>query len=139
MKTIQVKQKDIKHDWHLFDADGKVLGRLASEIARLLMGKNKTDYSPNMDMGDYVVVINAKKVEVTGKKMSQKVYRSHSGYPGGLKEVKFEKMITEMPQRVIENAVKGMLPKNRLLSERMKRLKVFAEKDHSYEDRFTNK
>jgi large subunit ribosomal protein L13 len=135
-KTFQTKKKDIKRRWHLIDADSKVLGRLASEVAQLLMGKHKKNFVNHLDVGDYVVVINAGKIELTGRKRKQKVYRSHSGYPGGFKEVKFEKLINEQPQKVIEHAVSGMLPKNRLKKPRMRRLKVFEGKNHSYKDRF---
>jgi len=139
MKTYQPKQKEIKRNWHLIDAKGKVLGRMASEIAQLLMGKHKANYATHIDMGDYVVVLNAKEVELTGKKMDQKVYYKHSGYPGGLKEVKVKKLLKEQPEKVIEKAVYGMLPTNRLRQKRMRRLKVFAESEHKYGDKFKNK
>ncbi len=135
MKTYQPKHKDIKRDWHLIDAKGKVLGRLATDIARLLMGKHKSSYSTHMDMGDCVVIVNAKEVELTGRKKDQKVYYRHSGYPGGLKEIKFKKMMENHPERVIQLAVNGMLPKNRLHDKRMVRLKVFADSKHPYKDR----
>ena len=112
---------------------------MASEIAQLLMGKHKTNYASHIDMGDYVVVLNAKEVELTGKKMDQKVYYKHSGYPGGLKEVKVKKLLKEQPEKVIEKAVYGMLPTNRLRQKRMRRLKVFAESEHKYGDKFKNK
>ena len=136
MKTYQPKGKDIKRNWHLLDAKGKVLGRLATEIAIYLMGKHKENYANHLDLGDYVVVINASKVEVTGRKRQQKKYISHSGYPGGLKEVSFMKLITEQPEKVIEHAVAGMLPENRLKQKRMVRLKVFANENHPYSDKF---
>lgn len=136
MKTYQPKHKDIKRNWHLIDAKGKVLGRLSTEIAKLLMGKHKANYSTHMDMGDCVVVINASDIELTGRKKSQKVYYRHSGYPGGFKEIKFKKMINEQPEKVIQLAVNGMLPKNRLLAKRMARLKVFPEAKHHYKDKF---
>jgi len=135
-KTYQPKAKDVKRDWHLMDAKGRVLGRMATEVAGLLMGKHKTVYAPHIDMGDYVVVVNAKGVELTGKKSQQKVYRGHSGYPGGFKEIKFEKLEREQPEKVIKLAVKNMLPANRLRNERLKRLKVFAEDKHPYESKF---
>ena len=135
-KTYQPKGKEIERKWHLFDAKGKVLGRLASEIARLLMGKHKVKYANHLDMGDFVIVINAKEVRLTGRKKSQKVYRSHSGYPGGFKEVSFKKMLEEHPERIIQKAVYGMLPDNRLRSNRMNRLKVFPEKSHPYKKMF---
>ncbi len=136
MKTYQAKAKDITRNWHLIDAKGKVLGRLATEVAKLLVGKHKVAYTPHMDMGDYVVVVNARGVELTGKKEKQKVYRRHSGYPGGFKEVKYEKLIAEQPYKVIELAVSRMLPKNRLQSKRLRRLKIFADANHGYKDKF---
>jgi large subunit ribosomal protein L13 len=123
-KTYQPKEKEIKRARHTMDAKGKILGRLATEVAGLLMGKNKPSYSRHIDSGESVVVINAGEVVVTGRKASQKVYRGHSGYPGGFKEVKYEKMMAEHPERIIEHAVSGMLPDNRLKAERMKRLEV---------------
>ena len=139
MKTYQAKKKDIQRNWHLFDAAEKPLGRLASEIATHLIGKNKVKYTSHLDMGDYVVVVNASQVKVTGNKRKQKLYRSHSGYLGGLKEVKFEKWLEEQPEKIIEHAVSGMLPRNRLHSPRMRRLKVFAGSEHKYEDKFKKK
>ena len=136
MKTYQPKAKDVKRNWHLVDAKDEILGRLSTRISQLLMGKHKVKYANHMDMGDYVVVINASKVKLTGKKRDQKVYRGHSGYPGGFKEVTFEKMITEQPEKVIEKAVFGMLPGNRLRDPRMRRLKVFADGNHRYKDKF---
>lgn len=134
-KTHQPKKSEIVRNWHLVDADSKILGRMASEIAQFLIGKHKKNYANNFDMGDYVVVINAKKVELTGRKAKQKVYRRHSGYPGGFKEVKYEQLIEEHPAKVIEYAVSGMLPKNRLKDKRMRRLKVFAGSKHDYVDK----
>jgi len=138
MKTYQPKHKDIRRNWHLMDAKGQTLGRFASEIARLLIGKHKVDYSAHMDMGDNVVVINAKDIEVTGKKSEQKVYYSHSGFPGGLKEIKYKKLLKEDPTRIIKMAVNGMLPVNRLRKKRMTRLKVFAGSEHKYEKALKN-
>ena len=138
MKTYQPKEKEVKREWHPIDVGGKVLGRSSTQIATLLMGKHKPTYSGHMDMGDYVVVINAKDVQLTGRKKSQKVYYSHSGYPGGFKEVKFAQMIDEQPEKVIKLAVKRMLPKNRLQSNRMRRFKVFAGANHSYKEKFKN-
>ena len=135
-KTYQLKAKEIKRDWHLIDARGQILGRMATEVAKFLIGKHKTNYTPHMDMGDFVVVINAKDVKLTGRKRKQKLYRRHSGYPGGFKEVKFEKLIVEQPGKIIQHAVFGMLPKNRLQKKRMGRLKVFVSSKHSYEDKF---
>jgi large subunit ribosomal protein L13 len=126
LKTYSAKPADIKRQWHTIDASGKTLGKLATEAARLLMGKHKPMFSPNLDTGDYVVVINADKVRVTGNKAQQKTYYSHSGYPGGLKTITFEKMMQTKPTRVIEHAVKGMLPHNRLGASMRKKLKVYA-------------
>lgn len=136
MKTYQPKQNEIKRNWHLIDAKGEILGRLASKVAQLLTGKGKTEFSTHMDVGDFVVVLNSEKVEVTGKKSLQKVYRSHSGYPGGLKEVSFEKMSKDHPERIIIHAVKGMLPDNRLENERLKRLMVVVGDKNPYEKKF---
>jgi len=136
MKTYQPKAKDIKRSWHLIDAKGKVLGRLATDAAKLLMGKQKVIYAPHLDMGDYVVVINAKDIVLTGAKMASKVYQSHSGFPGGFKEVKVQKVMDEMPTRIIEKAIYGMIPTNRLTAKRMARLKVFAGEKHPYELKF---
>lgn len=136
MKTYQPKQKEVKRAWHLIDAKGQVLGRLASNVAMLLMGKQKSTYSTHMDSGDNVVVVNAEKIITTGKKAEQKVYRSHSGYPGGFKEVSFEKMSKEHPNRIIEFAVSGMLPDNRLKSDRMTRLHVTKGEKHKYGNNF---
>jgi large subunit ribosomal protein L13 len=120
------------------DADGKILGRISTEIALILTGKNKVKFSKHMDMGDYVVVINAKKVELTGNKPKDKVYRGHSGYPGGFKEVKLPKLMKENPARVIEHAVAGMLPDNRLRQSRLRRLKIFVDETHPYADKLSS-
>lgn len=136
MKTYQPKQKEVTRNWHLIDAENEVLGRLSSRIAILLMGKHKATYSTHMDSGDNVVVINAEKILVTGKKAEQKVYRSHSGYPGGFKEVSFAKMSKEHPSRIIEFAVAGMLPDNRLKSKRVARLHITKGKKHKFENEF---
>lgn len=134
-KTYQPKHKDIKRNWHFVDLKGKILGRTATQIATYLMGKHKTTYSTHMDMGDYVVAVNAKEIAVTGNKETQKVYQSHSGYPGGFKEVKFAKLREENPVRILELAVRRMLPKNRLAKGRMARLKLFADDKHPYGDK----
>jgi large subunit ribosomal protein L13 len=136
MKTYQPKHKDIKRDWYLLDAKNAVLGRIATKITQTLMGKHKVKYSKHMDMGDCVVVINAKDVKVTGNKFEQKVYFKHSGYPGGFKKIKYSKLIKENPGRVVELAVKRMLPDNRLRDPRMRRLKVFADNKHPYGEKF---
>ncbi len=126
MKTFQIKEKQIKREDHTIDASGETLGRLASRVAILLMGKHKPTYTPHMDMGDTVTVLNAAKIVLTGKKISQKVYQKHSNYPGGFKEVAVSKLLKEAPTKVIELAVSRMLPKNRLQSPRMRRLTVKA-------------
>ena len=122
MKTYSTKASDIKREWYVVDASGEVLGRLSTRVAGLLMGKHKPLFSRNMDVGDFVVVINADKIRVTGNKAKQKLYHRHSGYPGGLKSISLEKMMQTHPTRVIEHAVKGMLPHNKLNAGRMKRL-----------------
>ena len=132
MKTYSVKKSDIERQWHVIDASGKVLGRLATQVAGLLMGKHKPMFSRHLDTGDFVVVINADKVRLTGNKARQKVYYRHSGYPGGLKSVSFEKMMQTHPTRIIEHAVKGMLPHNRLGASMMKKLKVYTGDSHPH-------
>ncbi len=138
-KTYQPKAKEVKRNWHLIDAKDKVLGRISTDIAKYLMGKHKANYSTHMDMGDYVVVINAKDVKLTGNKETQKIYAHHSGYPGGYREVKVAKMREETPTRIIEHAVRGMLPDNRLRGVRLTRLKMFAESEHTFADKFKSK
>ena len=132
MKTISAKADDVKRDWFLVDADGKTLGRLATEIARRLRGKHKAIYTPHVDTGDYIVVINAEKVRVSGNKANDKMYYRHSGYMGGLKETNFNDMIERSPGRVIEIAVKGMLPRNPLGREMYRKLKVYAGPQHQH-------
>jgi large subunit ribosomal protein L13 len=133
MKTYSTKAADIKREWHVFDASGKVLGRLATQIAGLLMGKHKPIFCRHLDIGDYVVVINAEQVRVTGNKAKQKLYYRHSGYPGGLKSISLEHVMQTHPTRVIEHAVKGMLPHTRLGAKMMKRLRIFAGEAHPYQ------
>lgn len=132
MKTYSVKANEIKRDWHIIDAKGRVLGRLATEVAQLLMGKHKPIFSRHLDAGDFVVVINAAKVDVSGNKEKQKLYHRHSGYPGSLKSITLEEMLKTKPERVIEHAVKGMLPKNRLGNAMIKKLKVYAGDSHPH-------
>ncbi len=132
MKTYSPKAKDIKHEWRVVDAENKTLGRMASQVANLLMGKHKSIYAPHIDTGDYIVVINAAKVKVTGKKAEQKIYYRHSGYPGGLKSPTFKEMFDKHPTRVIEHAVRGMLPKNRLGRAMFKKLKVYPGSEHPH-------
>jgi len=136
MSTYSPKAKDIKREWHLIDARGEVLGRLSTRIAGLLIGKNKPYYAPHLDCGDWVVVINAREIEVTGKKRKQKIYYRHSGYPGGLKALTFEQMMQKDPKKVISHAVAGMLPKNKLRKKRLVRLRVFVDEKHDYEEKF---
>ena len=132
MKTYSTKTADIKRQWHVIDASGKTLGRLATQIASLLMGKHKPIFSPNLDTGDFVIVINADKVRVTGNKAKQKIYYRHSGYPGGLKSITLEKMMQTNPTRVIEHAVKGMLPHTRLGASMKKKLRVYVGDTHPH-------
>ena len=132
MKTYSVKASQIERGWHVVDASGEILGRVATDIARLLMGKHKPMFSRHLDTGDYVVVVNAEKVRVSGDKLKQKVYYRHSGYPGGLKAVTLERMLKNKPAWVIEHAVKGMLPKNRLGAQMFKKLKVYKGDTHPH-------
>ncbi len=133
MKTYSTKASDIERKWHVIDASGKTLGRLASEVARLLRGKHKPIYVPHLDTGDYVIVINADKVRVTGNKAKQKLYYRHSGYPGGLKSTSLAEMMESQPTRAIEHAVRGMLPKNPLGRAMFKKLKVYAGPNHPHQ------
>jgi large subunit ribosomal protein L13 len=132
MKTYSAKQADIKRDWYVVDASGKTLGRLASEIAVRLRGKHKPEYTPHVDTGDYIVVINAEKVSVTGRKETDKVYYHHTGWIGGIKSITFQKLIQKAPERAIQIAVKGMLPKNPLGRAMFKKLKVYAGTEHQH-------
>ncbi len=132
-KTYSAKPEEIERTWYVVDAEGKTLGRLAAEIAKILRGKHKPIYTPHVDTGDYVIVINADKVRVTGKRLDQKIYYRHSGYIGGLKAVPLRRMLETHPERVIEHAVKGMLPKNRLGRKMYKKLKVYASPDHPHQ------
>ncbi len=133
MKTFIPKTADIDRKWYVVDAEGMVLGRLASEVANILRGKNKPIYTPNMDTGDYVIIVNAGKVVLTGKKLDQKIYYHHSGYAGGLKETKYRKLLAEKPEFAVQHAVKGMLPKGPLGRQMAKKLKVFAGAEHGME------
>ncbi len=133
LKTYSTKASDIKREWHSVDASDKILGRLATQIASLLMGKHKPIFCRHLDIGDFVVVINAEKVRVTGNKAKQKLYYRHSGYPGGFKSISFERMMQTYPTRAIEYAVKGMLPHTRLRAGMMKRLRVCVGDDHPYQ------
>ncbi len=133
MGTFSAKAAEVKRDWLLVDADGKTLGRLASEVALRLRGKHKPIYTPHVDTGDYIVIINAEKIRVTGNKAKNKMYYKHTGYIGNLKSISFEKQIAKKPERVIELAVKGMLPKNALGREMYRKLKVYAGPEHKHE------
>ena len=132
MKTFLPKVENLDRRWFLVDASGQVLGRLASAIASVLMGKGKPTYTDFLDTGDFVVVVNAEKVKMTGKKWDNKVYYSHSGYPGGLKEVGARRMLEKHPERIVQFAVKGMLPKNKLGKRMLKRLKVYSGEEHPH-------
>ncbi len=132
-KTYVTKKEDVQQEWYVVDATGQTLGRLASRVARILRGKHKPIYSPAVDTGDYVIVVNAEKIHVTGHKLDQKIYYRHSGYPGGLKEITLRNLLQKHPTRVIEHAVRGMLPKNRLGRRMFKKLKIYAGPDHPHE------
>lgn len=132
MKTIWTKEADVERNWYIVDAEGKTLGRLASQIAAVLRGKHKPIYNPSVDTGDFVVVVNADKIHVTGRRMDQKKYYTHSGYQGGLKERTLRQMMEKSPERVIQLAVRGMLPKNVLGRKMIKKLKVYAGPDHPH-------
>ena len=132
MKTKVLKKGDVTRTWYVVDATDKILGRLASRIALILTGKNKAQYTPHIDCGDFVVIVNADKFRVTGKKMKDKIYYSHSFFPGGLKQINLEAMMKKHPGRALYHAVSGMLPKNRLRAKRLKRLKIYASSDHPH-------
>lgn len=132
MKTFSAKPADIKREWILIDAADKTLGRLSTEVAMILRGKNKPEYTPHMDTGDYVVIINAEKIAVTGNKRKNKIYNSHTGFIGGLKSISFEKLIAEHPTRALEKSIKGMLPRNPLGRAMYKKLKVYAGENHPH-------
>ena len=132
MTTVSAKPAEVRRDWYLVDATDKTLGRLSTEIARRLRGKHKTEYTPHVDTGDYIVVINAEKVRVTGNKLRDKMYHHHTGYIGNLKSINLEKLLAKAPERVIESAVKGMMPKNPLGRSMFKKLKVYAGPEHKH-------
>ena len=132
MKTYVAKPQTVQRDWCLVDATDKTLGRLAAEIASRLRGKHKPEFTPHVDTGDYIVVVNADRIRVTGRKASDKMYHHHTGYPGGLKSISFEKLIDNAPERVIQGAVKGMLPRNPLGRAMFKKLKVYAGSEHPH-------
>ena len=132
MKTYNATAETAQHHWYVVDAADKTLGRISTVIASYLRGKHKPEFTPNVDTGDFIVVINAEKVQVTGNKTKDKIYHSHTGYPGGLKSISFEKLIEKAPERTIQNAVKGMLPKGPLGRAMFKKLKVYAGQDHPH-------
>ncbi|OGK09900.1 50S ribosomal protein L13 [Candidatus Roizmanbacteria bacterium RIFCSPHIGHO2_01_FULL_35_10] len=134
--TKPAKQKDIRRYWHLIDMKRKILGRAVPEAAKLLQGKHKVDYSPYLDSGDFVVIINAKNVIISGKKSQTKLYTSYSGYPGGLKTIRFDDLLRKNPDKLIRHAVSGMLPKNKLRDRRLARLYIFADDKYPYKDKF---
>jgi large subunit ribosomal protein L13 len=132
MKTLSAKPAEVQHDWYVVDASNKILGRLATEIARRLRGKHKPEYTPHVDTGDYIVVINAEKICVSGNKEEGKLYHHHTGFPGGIKTISLEKLRAKFPERIIESAVKGMLPKNPLGRAMFRKLKVYAGPEHKH-------
>ena len=132
MKTYSAKANEVKRDWFLVDANGKTLGRLATEVASRLRGKHKPEYTPHVDTGDYIVIVNASKIKVTGKKFDDKMYHYHSGYIGNLKSIPFKNLIENKPEEIIQKAVKGMLPKGPLGREMAKKMKVFAGSEHTH-------
>ncbi len=133
MKTYLTKPGSVEREWLIVDAEGQTLGRLASRLAAILRGKHKPEFSPSVDVGDFIIVINAEKIRVTGRKMEQKKYYRHSGYPGGLREIKLVDQLEKHPTRVIKLAVRGMLPRNRLGRSMLKKLKVYAGPDHPHQ------
>jgi large subunit ribosomal protein L13 len=133
MKSYMARPSSVERKWHLIDAEGQTLGRLAAEIACLLRGKNKPQYTPHIDTGDFVVVVNADRVVVTGKKAEQKVFRRHTGYPGGLREMSYEQMLERKPTEILRKAVRGMMPKTRLGRQQLRKLKIYAGPEHPHE------
>ena len=132
MKSFIAKPHEVERSWYVVDAEGRTLGRLATEVASILRGKKKPTFTPHVDCGDYVIVINAEKIEVTGKKRKEKIYKRHTGYPGGLREVTFEKLQEKKPEEIIRHAVKGMLPSGKLGRQIFKKLKVYAGPEHNH-------
>ncbi|MCC5912623.1 MAG: 50S ribosomal protein L13 [Clostridiaceae bacterium] len=133
MKSYMAKPNEVERKWFVVDAEGKTLGRLCSEIAKILTGKTKPEYTPHVDVGDFVIILNAEKVELTGKKLDQEFYKYHTGHPGGLKEVSFRRMLAEKPEKLVYNSVKGMLPKTRLGRQMLTKLKVYAGSNHEHQ------
>lgn len=132
MKTVSAKKETVTRKWYVVDATGKTLGRLCTEIANRLRGKHKPEFTPHVDTGDYVVVVNAEKIVVTGSKTTDKLYHHHSGYPGGIKSISFDRLLVKSPEMIIEKAVKGMMPKNKLSRAMLSKLKVYAGNDHPH-------
>ena len=132
MRTVSIRPQDVSRDWYVVDANNVTLGRLATAVASRLRGKHKPEYTPHVDTGDYIVVVNAEKVRVTGRKRTDKMYHRHTGYPGGIRSVSFEHLVAKHPERVIEQAVRGMLPRNRLGRQMFKKLKVYAGEEHPH-------
>ena len=132
MKSYMARPLEVERKWYVVDAEGKHLGRLATEIVRVLRGKNKPQYTPHVDVGDFIVVVNADRVAVTGRKAEQRVYRRHSGYPGGMKETSYEQMLARKPTEVLRKAVYGMMPKTRLARKQFKKLKIYAGPEHPH-------
>jgi len=132
MKSFIAKPQEVERKWYIIDAEGKTLGRLATEAASILRGKRKPIFTPHVDTGDYVIIVNAEKVEVTGKKRTDKTYKHHTGYPGGLREITFEKLQAKKPEEIIRHAVKGMMPKGKLGRQMYKKLKVYAGAEHKH-------
>lgn len=133
MRTFSIRKEDIDREWYVIDAEGETLGRLASRIATILKGKHKPIYTPHLDCGDFVIVVNAEKVRVTGRKMDQKVYYRYSGYPGGLSQISLRDQLNRHPERVLQAAIRGMLPKNKLGRQMIKKLKVYAGEEHPHQ------
>lgn len=133
MKSYMAKPNEVEKRWFVVDAEGKTLGRLCTEVAKILTGKNKPEYTPHVDTGDFVIIVNAEKVNLTGKKLDQQFYTYHTGHPGGLKQISFRRMLAEKPEKLIQNSVKGMLPKTRLGRQMINKLKVYAGPNHNHE------
>ena len=132
MKTVSARKETVTRQWYVVDAGGKTLGRLCTEIANRLRGKHKPEFTPHVDTGDYIVVVNAEKIVVTGNKTTDKLYQHHTGYPGGIKSISFDKLLVKAPETIIEKAVKGMMPKNKLSRAMLSKLKVYAGSDHPH-------
>ena len=133
MKTTAIRTQDIEQKWYIMDCSGKTLGRLSVQVANILRGKNKPEYTPNADIGDFVVLVNAKDIKVTGKKTEDKIYYRHSGYPGGIKQISFKDQLAKDPEKITRDSVKGMLPKNRLNRQIIKKRKVYSDGNHPHE------